>query len=781
MSQAQQRAEAAEARRRKVRKGTHSCWECRRRKIRCQFGPGDDSVCLPCQTRGSPCRSQEYVDESRPQQQPDRRMAQRLGRLEELMSRLVDRILPDSLNSSTQSPSSALPARPRASSPTPSHDTVTDDDGGAAYRQTLDVLEASVGDETPVGLLLSLRNRGGGQCPNTTGTQQPAAMLTPESDCTTEAAPCKRTPPPTSRHDKACQALYAMFPSQRDVTSLATCSGAPYFVVSLFTSFRSIIQGNMERVDDICVIPPKTSHPTVLAKRLLQCAIFMQQAPPHFDVQQLDMIKSLSQHMMDIVAVVSQHATCNDEVVGTAEGLECLILLGLWHAGAGNLRKAWLSYRRAMSLGQLMGIDRGSSRALQFVDTARPVNKRPTPEALWYRIINLDRAVSLLLGLPVGTSDNSFATEEAMRGDTQMERLEKLQTVIGARIIERNADKTSQAYSMTQSIDYDLDKAAKTMDDDWWNEPQLDPAYGPQINLGQMMHMMLQVHHFDLQILLHLPYMLRNPSENRYDYSKATCARASREVLKRYVSFRTLYSSAWACRHVDYSALVAAMTLLLSYLRQHQDPSQPTPSCGQRADDRKLIEVVCERMQHVSLVSHDKLSQESAEILMRMMPILDSIDQSMMGFTTELTANAVKCLHLNVPFLGTVNIQPTGVIPLCDGTTQPAAAAAGVAGHHQQQQQQQQRSPMAAAAGEMSQSNNIPGTTGLSSTGDMSLDLSSLDPTLMQSSDAAIHGMFMEFDTQPQDGMLEFPLTAEADDWILQGVDTTYWSLLNSM
>lgn len=54
--------------------------------------------------------------------------------------------------------------------------------------------------------------------------------------------------------------------------------------------------------------------------------------------------------MNGIVSKVSQLVTSNDDLVGTAEGLQCLIILGHWHSNAGNIRKAWLIFRKALSL-----------------------------------------------------------------------------------------------------------------------------------------------------------------------------------------------------------------------------------------------------------------------------------------------------------------------------------------------------------------------------------------------------------------------------------------------
>lgn len=54
----------SEAKRRRLRKGTHSCWECKRRKIKCIFDPPTNATttCNGCRRRGSQCVSQEFPE-----------------------------------------------------------------------------------------------------------------------------------------------------------------------------------------------------------------------------------------------------------------------------------------------------------------------------------------------------------------------------------------------------------------------------------------------------------------------------------------------------------------------------------------------------------------------------------------------------------------------------------------------------------------------------------------------------------------------------------------------
>jgi hypothetical protein len=69
-----------------LRKGTQSCWECKRRKVRCVF-VSTHSACNHCRRRGRTCIGQEYPDKPNPS-----RCAQvesRLNRVEDILEQLV--------------------------------------------------------------------------------------------------------------------------------------------------------------------------------------------------------------------------------------------------------------------------------------------------------------------------------------------------------------------------------------------------------------------------------------------------------------------------------------------------------------------------------------------------------------------------------------------------------------------------------------------------------------------------------------------------------------------
>lgn len=69
--------------RRKVRKGTQSCWECKRRKSKCTFSAPRNGACDGCKRRGTLCVSQELPHVGIPT------VGERLGRVEALVEELI--------------------------------------------------------------------------------------------------------------------------------------------------------------------------------------------------------------------------------------------------------------------------------------------------------------------------------------------------------------------------------------------------------------------------------------------------------------------------------------------------------------------------------------------------------------------------------------------------------------------------------------------------------------------------------------------------------------------
>ncbi|KAI1816292.1 hypothetical protein GGS20DRAFT_583671 [Poronia punctata] len=622
------------AKRRKVRKGTRSCWECRRRKIRCVYASDNAEICAGCDTRGTNCVSQEFPDGQT--QIQDRRVTQRLGRVEEMLEKLVEKIMPDSYN-----------VRPRIPTNNSTSSTASPADGGPG----------SVEDE----------DEGEDQCPFAVGKPPIFEVFSslhdtaPETNLT-EGRYIGGIPTPassacegalTTKYASISKKLHGLFPCQQDVDAIVAASPSPTFVLGFFSRYHDLVEGATEEPSSIAVIPPPTSHPAVLAKRLMQLMNCLQQIQP---TTPLKLVSSESTGCIMAKAVSEATlAVQNDDVVGYVEGIETLALITLYHSNVGNLRKAWLTLRRAISVAQLMGVDRGSDKPLQSADPKSNPSTRTKAKPLWFRLNFVDRYLSLLLGLPAATDDNSFLSDTA--ADEPTDRLEKQHTVVMGAIIKRNSSqKGDPALGTTQTIDCELEAASRSVKADFWQHPSLEKikAAGPLERMQYMTQLMLQMNHHNLLILLHLPFLLRDPKERRWDYSKDTCTSSSRQLLHTFLLFRKVSEATFACRHTDYGALTAAMTLLLGYL----DPklqARDAPTLSRREADRRLVEETRDTLRRMAKDTGDKLSRDASCIINRLLPLLDPDLLAGTG-THEGVVGEVPTIHLDIPYLGTINI-----------------------------------------------------------------------------------------------------------------------------
>ncbi|KAF5230093.1 hypothetical protein FANTH_13975 [Fusarium anthophilum] len=376
--------------------------------------------------------------------------------------------------------------------------------------------------------------------------------------------------------------LYKLFPSQSDVSAILKAT-----VGSITTTFKST---------------DSTGQAAFAAGHLHAAALPKIQHP-------LPSVRASILRTMEEIVDGVDNFICGNGVVSTLEGLECLLLLGYWQKNAGNLRKAWLIFRQALSVGQLMGINtatvapRSSSFSNQYP---------PSPDMLWFRSVACDRYLSLLLGLPPGTHDNSFAGQPQTARDTPSEKLDKLHAVISEKMIERNNSTQAEAYRLTQLISSDLLTGQGLMGDAWWELPLVNTEQSQSSTFEVAGGMILQMSHHLLLVLLHIPYMLRNPSfPHDQQSSVKMCTSSSRNILKRFRVFRSFNDSAYACRHVDYAALIAAITLLVSHAQYLEDRDSTNDEYLHRSADKILITTVRDRMKKLAYLNSDKFFEES--------------------------------------------------------------------------------------------------------------------------------------------------------------------------
>ncbi|KAM5441672.1 hypothetical protein MferCBS31731_003353 [Microsporum ferrugineum] len=631
---------------RKLRKGTRSCWECKRRKLKCSFSSAADSVCQSCRRRGTSCISQKYPEEVAIAASSSSSLERdRIVRVEALVEHLARKI----------GVSDGLTGR-----------NMTADD--CSTNAVSSAPSSSIGEG------ISMANLASSTIIPSPATVATTAVLDGGTS-----------------YDKVSAALYAALPPHKDIHTMIE-AGIDVSLHKVVTLPYPVLEAQAPGVfkGSLANIPLPTAHPVLLAKYLLILATCLQYLHPEIhkdDIQHLsEQPHQLMHRLTDTVAAL---VTRNDDMLDSIESLECIMLESMVQANSGHLRRAWLTCRRAMLVAQMMGLHRkGVHQPFKVLDPSQPVY----PDFFWFRIVCTDRQLCLLLGLPQGSLDVSMVSPEALEGDTVEGIFERKQCVIAARILQLNESAESSAMSSLEtlySIDADLQAAANEMPNRWWLVPNLASVlHDPRKTFSETIRLFDQMLYFNLLNLLHLPYMLRlqpradgnSTTAANYDRSKIASANASRGLLTRFIMFRSFNRVAYALRSVDFFALVAAMTLIIAHLNTHHQQRYYQLSGGdnillthQRNSDRAMVEQVLETMQGVAKLNTDILSERASDLLKTLLAFesnaakVDSFTPPIALAEPQVDSTITedgKFLRFGIPYFGTVRLNHEGIVSM---------------------------------------------------------------------------------------------------------------------
>ncbi|KAJ0424612.1 hypothetical protein BJY00DRAFT_244967 [Aspergillus carlsbadensis] len=620
--------------RRALRRGTKSCAECKRRKTRCFFERPTDATCATCQRRGMPCFGQEYMDVPVPSLGGEHTIVERLKRAELILGTISKDITPDGRNSlsagsGSQSSSSQASAQDRSAD------------------------QGRHGSESDLAHSTSSAH---------TGLERH------------EHEPYNYSP---TKYAELCQVLHSHFPCQEDADILFNTGRATVFIQMICNHYGALFhQGDFRPLSSMTVLPPVTSHPVVLARKLLQVSLCFLQLEPSFDSSILHLDGSLKDTMNTCFNVATSNVTCRDDLLDSIEGLECLVYESVFLVNSGNIRRALASLRRASTLAQFMGLHRKKApyRQVKQYDQGTHVSGA----VVWAHITFLERYMCLLLGMPTAIARIRIGSDEPLPGDTSLDWFEKAQTDMFERMIERNQERNYHDLVATQKIDYELNTLANSVPSKWWTPLDLTQDMDNKAMMERVLSAHLQIVHYNLLAVLHLPYLLWDTDDSRFEYSKTTCIYASREVLNRYITFRSIVKKVTCCRPVDFCAFTAALTMLITYLNPHKQKSAML--AHQRMGDRALIESTLETMEELNKLNNDELSRRSAELVRKLLALETDCARggktynSSVEETQEETLDEDHTFHLRIPYFGTVKLAcdvPPAQFP---GTVAPSFA-----------------------------------------------------------------------------------------------------------
>ncbi|KAF6798150.1 hypothetical protein CSOJ01_12800 [Colletotrichum sojae] len=750
-------SERTSARRRHVRKGTRSCWECRRRKIRCVFNVQAADICRTCWDKGTPCVGQEFPENEAP---PTRvtvgSVGGRLGRMERLVEHLYHRTSP-------------------GRSPAPPVDSQGVFEEALSLESSIEVAGGSERVADDGDGLVNRRNPSPGhrdtstlQISPATTTQQTVASQQNTSQPQANPHRATRTHPPSSLNahlSNLTRDLTTVLPSPEERQGINRLySGAEHVFQLLLTRHDALEKLQPESVEHFVDGLYEPMHPVLLVKRMLTLATTLQRIPTP-NSRDLSSPVVSPRHILERLTETAISLVCeNNRLMGSIDALQCIILQVAYLANGGNLRLSLLACRRAVSVAQLMGIHRPhDASAIEILDPGVPVDTH----FIWFRIVYLERFLCLLLGLPESTHAHHSApqfdgTLLALLDSHPFIRLEHVHSVVASRIIQRNQHDSIHAMrDVTRALDLELQTVADTMPRRWWTIPR----FGNKTDVADSLRLCCQVFHHFLLIQLHLPFMLQPSPEA--SSSRAACTDASRAVLSRFVAIRSAGDVCSTPDAADFFALIAGMTLLLAHVDARRRGREGDVLAHQRHTDRDKVEETLELMGETSSASTDVMSMRSADVLRR---LLDIEERAARGsrFTASVAPSSVSTpsenrsggsgedasgvLQLKIPYYGTVTISPDAL-----PTREPLRSRTEIQGLAVQGQQREiigaSRTPPIVDAAPIA--NGMAGCEG-----DLLCDTVNTKPWLVD-------------DARFRDAGPGF--SARVEDWAFQGVDAAFF------
>ena len=596
-----------EAKRRKVRKGTQSCWECKRRKVRCIFA-SPDTICNNCQRRKTTCISQELPDIS--------------------VSSLVGDHIEDRLNGVEK----------------------TNNRPGSVGHQ-----------ETPTGAIPTANPR--------------------------KRAICK--------YEELSRELLAAWPSADDLAHMCTLSNGPtmrFLNLGILPSESPVLKDQAQLTpQDILQLPPPGSHPIFIAAKLLMLGTFIQEIPPRT-------IKELGSKGASYLGIMNQAVdkairlvTTNDELICSVEAIDCIMMEAIYQNHSGNLHRAWMAVHRATAVAQMMAIHRGlKSPSLRFLSPAtRDVFD---PDQICFRLIQMDRYLCIMLGLPPTSLEARFTSLDKC---SPIDRLERTHCIVSERILRRSEADLNDLSKIYED-DKLLQKIASEMPPQWWLS-SYTTNNGDQLEvLEDTVRLVDQFAHYHLLIRLHLPYILRPSTDHKFDHSKITAINASREILARYLAFRSASCVYFYCRGDEFLVFISITVMCIAHMNSHKQLQQSNDTSNgavfnflahSRPSDRGMMERTLEIIESTAQGGADAITSKLAMIIRQLLIIEANAANGTIYNTSssnnddgELACNGRlvdgdKVLHVYIPYFGKINFERRAVQSLKPNTISSARPA----------------------------------------------------------------------------------------------------------
>ncbi|KAM3072865.1 hypothetical protein ACMFMF_007194 [Clarireedia jacksonii] len=535
----------------RMRLGTKSCAECRRRKVRCMYN-SNSPRCQECVLHEAICTAQQPKRSSNSQNDNQQRLQQRLDELESMIRRICGAVSSNSKSLDlSQFETQATDAISRLQSVPKSQDGEHESSSNAS----------------------TLADSMNWNSNRSIGT------LSPDGEQFEEDAP-----------------LLQLFKQAMMVQWESPVLGRQRVMSTKNTRFSNCVaalKSLLPNHDDLTLILELTEHfwpiwpllPTTDRNSLI------------YQLRPVVMARQFVLELLDTISYLSGAEyllTLDYEVGGSIEGLEALGLMMKIYINMGKPRKAWAVARQGLNQALLLG--------LHHIDNTTDQQKKRTWSSFW----QLDRQLSLILGYPytIAESHPSLSIDH-VDGSTEALLAYKI-SVISGHIVERNQNHQNMDYFATLKIAQELEECRKEMPQQWWEIPS------PEISLAALYgQQTTKIMYFQLQKYLHLPYMLKPTVECSFIDNRRSAVEASREMVEAYRTLRNHNSSMTIlCDLMDFHVFSAIIVIIINLLSE-----KSTTPLEEQNRDWELVSYTTITLEHVAKVMECEVARQAAQLL----------------------------------------------------------------------------------------------------------------------------------------------------------------------
>ncbi|PTB65692.1 hypothetical protein BBK36DRAFT_1202438 [Trichoderma citrinoviride] len=609
---------------RRMRLGTRSCAECRRRKVRCVFEP-NSSICRGCELHQTPCRAQqprardgdtllrqsqlqEAVSMSQLQSQSlshaqlaadNAALRRRLAELEGLVGSICDAIDPPAGDESPGSGSgvAASTAASTTSASSPKHHTASDITSRAI--QVINKLRSH-------GLL----HPGPGQ--GSSNTTNPSIPSNPSMSGSIRSSSFRS--PSSLDQDATSSPPEPADNGNNNVTNKSAISSVDAPLIHLFRDALMIRDSQGDLYDDpedpsvlhlmkesLRTFRPPIPDPETLRLVLEDSHKFWSIWPPYFfapdlpttmDAITIDAAEAYFAHVLNVGrgiefcsamlfltlciqqlprhwkrAIVSPNIP-RQTLIDAYIRFACVLLAVESDESVLAVQCYLLLHKILINMGRPQrswvairhAISAATLIGLDRLDASASLQRK----ILWTQAWMVERQLCIMLGFPSAVTSRGTRDEPSLLEVlSPTQKVHRRLCIIMGRVIERNQSSPAASYAVTVQLDQDMEDLKKDFPAEWSGG-----YYGPEATTESIYHEeAAKIFYYSTLKHIHLPYMLKARSDRRYEHSRLSSMEACRGLIKSYLRLRgSPKSEVIQCEIMDFIIFTSAIALILGIL-----------------------------------------------------------------------------------------------------------------------------------------------------------------------------------------------------------------------